>query len=344
MRNRKINLVALFLLLTIHFGCSQTVTNNVAPPILTTTSFAKGADISWITEMEKSGLLFYNSSNEQMDCMQVLKEKGMNAIRLRVWVNPSNGWCNSNDVLVKSLRAKKLGMKIMIDFHYSDIWADPGHQKKPAAWSAYTISQLNKAVYDHTFDVMSQLKANDISPEWVQIGNETNDGMLWDEGRASVNMKNFAQFINSGYSAAKAISNSSKVMVHISNGYDYALFRWIFDGLTSNGANWDMIGLSLYPESTNWQSLNTQCLATMNDLVNRYGKEVMVCEVGMNVNDPAGCKAFLTDIIAKTKSVVGGKGMGVFYWEPQCYNWANYQKGAFDSNNKPTIALDAFAN
>ena len=191
---------------------------------------------------------------------------------------------------------------------------------------------------------MSQLKANDISPEWVQIGNETNDGMLWDEGRASVNMKNFALFINSGYSAVKAISNSSKVMVHISNGYDNALFRWIFDGLTSNGANWDMIGLSLYPESTNWQSLNTQCLATMNDLVNRYGKEVMVCEVGMNVNDPAGCKAFLTDIIAKTKSVVGGKGMGVFYWEPQCYNWANYQKGAFDSNNKPTIALDAFAN
>ena len=101
--------------------------------------------------------------------------------------------------------------------------------------------------------------------------------------------------------------------------------------------------MSLYPTTTNWASLNKLCLDNMNDMVKRSGKEVMLCEVGMDVTQPLICKEFLTDIIKKTKSVTGGKGIGVFYWEPECYgDWNEYYKGAFDSTGKPTVALDAF--
>lgn len=306
-------------------------------------NFVKGADISWLTEMGKANIKFYNSAGAEKDLIQILKEKGMNTIRLRVWVNPADGYNNTADVLAKSLRAKALGMRILIDFHYSDFWADPGKQNKPAAWVGQNITQLKQSVYDHTAGVLTVLKLNGVTPEWVQVGNETNDGMLWEEGRASKNMKNFAELIQSGYSAVKAVNSTTKVMVHISNGYDNALFRWIFDGLKANGANWDVIGMSLYPTSTNWSILNIQCLANMNDMVSRYGKEVMICEVGMDVSATNACKAFLSDIILKTNSVAGKKGLGVLYWEPQAYNsWKGYNLGAFDISGKPTAAMDVF--
>lgn len=305
-------------------------------------TFAKGADVSWLTQMEASNYKFYNSAGTQQDLLQVLKDKGINSIRLRVWVNPTDGWCNKADVLAKALRAKALGMRIMIDFHYSDVWADPAHQTKPVAWAGQNIATLQTSVYNHTYDVLSALKTNGITPEWVQVGNETNDGMLWEEGRASKSMPNFAAFINSGYSAVKAVSTSIKVIVHISNGYDNSLFRWMFDGLKSNSANYDIIGMSLYPTTTNWADLDNQCLSNMNDMVARYNKPVMICEVGMDVNSPAIAKSFLTDIITKVNSVPGGNGLGVFYWEPECYNWQSYSLGAFDTTGKPTMAMDAF--
>jgi arabinogalactan endo-1,4-beta-galactosidase len=304
--------------------------------------FAKGADVSWLTQMEASNYKFYNSAGTQQDLLQVLKDKGINSIRLRVWVNPTDGWCNKADVLAKAIRAKNMGMRIMIDFHYSDVWADPGHQTKPLAWAVQNITALQTSVYNHTFDVLSTLKTNGITPEWVQVGNETNDGMLWDEGRASKSMANFAALINSGYNAVKSVSATTKVIVHISNGYDNSLFRWMFDGLKANGANYDIIGMSLYPTTTNWADLDNQCLTNMNDMVTRYGKPVMICEVGMDVNSPTTAKAFLTDIITKVNSVPNGNGLGVFYWEPECYNWQSYSLGAFDNNGKPTVAMDAF--
>lgn len=310
-------------------------------PILAA-NFAKGGDISWTTQMESSGYKFYNSTGVQQDLLTVLKGEGMNSIRLRVWVNPADGWCNKADVLAKALRAKAQGMRILVDFHYSDSWADPGKQTKPAAWAGLKIQQLDSAVSAHTTDVLTTLKTNNIVPEWVQVGNETNDGMLWEEGRASTSMANFASLINAGYAAVKAVDPSTKVMVHISNGYDNNLFRYIFDGLKTNGANYDVIGMSLYPTTTNWTTLDAQCLVNMNDMVSRYGKPVMVCEVGMDVNSPAVTKSFLTDIITRVNSVSGGNGLGVFYWEPESYNWQNYSLGAFDNTGRPTIAMDAF--
>ena len=305
--------------------------------------FAKGADVSWLTEMEADGRKFYNSSGTKQDCMLILKNLGMNTIRLRAWVNPTSGWNNKADVVNKAVRAKNLGLRVMIDFHYSDTWADPGHQTKPSAWTSQDFATLKTSLSNHTADVLNELKNNGVTPEWVQVGNETNDGMLWPDGRASMSIANFAQLVNAGYDAVKSIFPSAKVIVHVSNGYDNTLFRWLFDGLKNNGAKWDVIGMSLYPSPTNWTTLNSQCLDNMNDMVARYNKEVMIVEVGMSWDQPDACHSFLADLITKTKSVSGNKGLGVLYWEPQSYNnWQSYPLGAFDNSGKPTAALSAF--
>lgn len=332
--------ISLFLFAFHFLACIRQDRNDTIPP---DTEFAKGADVSWLTEMEAAGIKFYNSSGGELECMQLLKNLGMNAIRLRVWVNPANGWCNTTDVTAKAVRAKALGMKILLDFHYSDAWADPGKQNKPAAWAGQDFTTLLQSVSAHTSSVMNALKSADAMPAWVQIGNETNDGMLWPDGKASTNMNNFARLINAGYDAVKAVDASVKVIVHVSNGYDNSLFRWLFDGLQANGAKWDITGMSLYPTAANWSTLNVQCQFNMNDMVARYGKEVMVVEIGMSWTDATACQAFISDLITKVKSVTGKKGLGVFYWEPQSYNnWQGYTLGAFDNTGKPTVALNAF--
>jgi len=338
------NIFYLFILITIA-GCSKSG-SGVSPtptPTPNPSTFAKGADISWLTEMETSGKKFYNSSGAETECMQLLKSIGTNTIRLRVWVNPTGSYNNKADVVAKAVRAKNLGMRIMIDFHYSDTWADPGHQTKPAAWTGQDIATLKISLATHTTDVLNALKTAGVTPEWVQVGNETNDGMLWPEGKASSNMANFAQLINAGYDAVKSVFPSVKVIVHVSNGYDNSLFRWMFDGLKANGGKWDVIGMSLYPTAANWATLNSQCAGNMNDMVARYGKEVMIVEVGMSWDQATVCKFFLDDLIVKTVSVTGSKGLGVLYWEPEAYNsWQGYTLGAFDNSGKPTAALNAF--
>jgi arabinogalactan endo-1,4-beta-galactosidase len=322
-------------------SCTRDISAPEYPDVPLSANFAKGADVSWMTEMEASGLKFYNNNGTPQDLLQILKDKGINSIRLRTWVNPVSGWSNTEDMVKKAVRAKTMGFRIMLDIHYSDVWADPAVQTKPAAWAAQPFATLKTTVFNYTVSVMNALKDQGITPEWVQVGNETNDGMLWPDGKASVNMKNYAELVQSGYTAVKSVSTTSKVIVHLSNGYDNTLFRWMFDGLKANGANWDVIGMSLYPVAATWQSLDKQCLSNMNDMVSRYDKEVMLCEVGMPAAEPEASRAFLTDIIMKTNSV--SKGLGVFYWEPEAYNdWQAYKLGAFDVTGKPTVAMDAF--
>ncbi|MGE5810265.1 MAG: glycosyl hydrolase 53 family protein [Ignavibacteria bacterium] len=304
--------------------------------------FANGADIGWLSQMENQGYVFKNSSGIQMNCMDILKEKGINALRFRVWVNPAGGYCNKQDVLYMAHRADSMGFDIMINFHLSDTWADPGHQTKPAAWVTHTLTQLNSDVYGHVYDVLVTLKSLGIIPKWVQIGNETNDGALYETGKASTNMSNFASIIKSGYNAVKAVDSSIQVIVHLSNGHDNQMFRWMFDGLRNNGAKWDIIGMSVYPYWANlpWQTDDSLALITMEDMIARYNTKVMVVEAGYLYYKPVEANQYLLDLIEKTKSV---GGLGVFYWEPQSYNWQGYQLGAWNPATKqPTAAMDAF--
>ncbi|WP_206680671.1 glycosyl hydrolase 53 family protein [Hymenobacter polaris] len=311
----------------------------------TAPAFAKGADISWITELEANNYQFINKAGAQQDLFQLLQgDYGLNTIRLRVWVNPTGGYNGAADVLAKAKRAQALGYRLLIDFHYSDTFADPAHQTKPAAWQSYTVAQLKQAVYDHTSSVLTLLKTNGITPEWVQVGNETNDGMLWPEGRLTVNgFANFAAFVDQGYAAVKAVSPTSKVIAHFANGQDNGAFRYYFDGLQANGARWDVVGLSLYPDAATWPTYTAQAQANMNDMVSRYpGKQVLVVEVGMPAYVPLATREFLYDIIAKTQAVPGNAGLGVLYWEPEAYNWQGYTLGAWGTDGRATAGLDGF--
>lgn len=304
-------------------------------------SFANGADVSWVSQQESSGYKFYNSSGVQTDPFLLLKNLQINAIRLRVWVNPAGGWNGGADVLYKARRAKAQGQRIMIDFHYSDNWADPGKQAKPAAWANHTIAQLNNDVYSHTSGILNYLKTNGIAVEWVQVGNEINGGMMWPEGSTN-NFKNLAGLINSGYNATKAVYPSAKVLVHLANGYKMNDFRWFFDSLKANGGKWDVTAMSHYPPANDWANYNRYVSDTMWDMINRFNKPVMIVETGMDWQQAAATKSMLADLLSKTRAM-GSNGLGVFYWEPQGYpGWQGYTMGAMDSSGKFTSAMDPF--
>lgn len=337
-------LLFLFLIGSVQIlACTKPLEVAATPIAIDSSFFAKGADIGWLSEMEAAGIKFYLSNGTEADCITVLKSKGINSLRFRVWVDPENGWCGQADVLKMAVRAQNAGMRVMVNFHYSDFWADPGKQNKPKAWMNLNAAGLNQAVYTHTKTVLTALLNVGVVPAWVQIGNETNDGMLWEEGRASKNMAQFAAMVAAGSKAVRETHATPKVIVHISNGYDNAMFKWMFDGLTANKVDYDIIAMSLYPNVSNWSTLTAQCLSNMNDMVARYNKEIMISEIGMDVSAAATAKLFIQDIIAKTKLVNKNKGLGVFYWEPQCYNnWKGYNLGAFDNTGKPTAAMDAF--
>ncbi len=345
MKFYKISICAVFMLF-IFVACDDEpqLEKPLAAPTYDMTGFAKGADVSWLTEMENSGVTFYNANGEEMECMHLLRDLGMNSIRLRVWVDPDEGWCNKYDVLVKAWRATQLGMRIMIDFHYSDTWADPSKQTKPAAWEDLSFEDLKAAVSQYTIEVLNSLKMEDVEPEWVQIGNETGNGMLWDEGKASENMAQYAELNNAGYDAVKEVFPNAQVIVHLQSGNDNSLFRWLFDGLENNGGEWDIIGMSLYPTTDNWEEMTTNCIANIEDMIDRYGSDVMICETGMSWDEADTAKEFLVSLITKCKTIDNDQCLGVFYWEPEAYNgWNDYTMGAFDDSGKPTVALDAFS-
>lgn len=313
-----------------------------------TNTISKGADVSWMTEMESNGYSWKDNNGNTRDLMPLLTDYELNAIRLRVWVNPNNsganGWCDIDDLVNKSKLADAENLDIMICIHYSDWWADPSKQTKPAAWVGLSVSQLETAVYNHTSDILNALGNENIVPKWVQIGNETNDGMLWPTGKASTGgFSNYAKFINAGTSAVKNYDSNIQTILHLANGDDNGLFLWNIDGLLNNGLinnRVDVIGMSLYPNESNWISLVDDAYNNTIDLQSRYNKDVMVVEVGFSNNRPDISYQFLTYIIEKTRQA---NGLGVFYWEPIAHgNFTNYSNGAWDIDGSPSIAMDAF--
>ncbi|MEG1008101.1 MAG: glycosyl hydrolase 53 family protein [Bacteroides sp.] len=323
------------------FACGNSNDDSIIAPVEpdqpneTISGFAKGADIGWVTEYESKGYNFYNIKGEKRECTALMKELGLDAIRIRVWVDPSahGNWCNAADAVLKAKRAKELGMDVMIDFHYSDYWADPAQQYKPAAWVGKNLVDLKKAIAYHTVSVLQALKNGGITPKWVQVGNEITPGLLWDEdvtvsgasydvlesdlkgvpANASSKVKypknwgNLAAFVNTGYDAVKSVFADAIVIVHLDNGHDNGLYTWYFDELKKNGGKWDMIGMSLYPYWTRLgkpdytaDAIIADCIKNINALSAKYNCDVMVVETGMECADSNGNLA-ATDVLIEGK-------------------------------------------
>lgn len=341
--------IALFFLLILVGAASR---------VAAQTDFARGADVSWCTEMEAGGKCFYNAQGTETEMMTLMRQIGMTAVRLRVWVNPEKAygaWSDKADVLVKARRAKAAGLDLMIDFHYSDFFADPGTQTKPEAWKAYSMTQLKQAVADHTKDVLSALKSEGIEPRWVQVGNETRSGMIWDSGKIDWNKsgsaawEGYVALSNAGYDAVKGVFPQALVIVHIDKGPDDN--AWFFKDFKEYGGKFDMIGLSHYPENA-WQTENSKTVSNVSALATQFNVPVMVVETGYSTSNETLAGQVMADFMTKAKAAKGCAG--VFYWEPEVYGWwkpayysklgwNGYNKGAFTSQGRPAAALAAFA-
>ena len=342
-------------------------------------TFWRGADISWYTEMEADGRRFCNQQGEERSCPALMKELGMNAVRLRVWVNPSLrlcDYCHTADVVAKAKAASALGMEVLIDFHYSDWWADPGRQDIPAEWTDKSVAALQTAVAGHTKAVLTALKDAGVQPRWVQVGNETNSGMLLETGRASDASTAYAQLFQSGAEAAREVFPNIQVIAHLANGYDQGSLLWNLNLLKKGGARFDMIGLSCYPSLYRYWSdgkyVNVRfwsetdrrevtltsaadyiraTFESIDFLASRFGVPVMICETGVPVADVAAGAQLVADLMTRARS--NPHCQGVFYWEPECepswrpssyeaWGWNAYDMGAFQ-NGRPTAILDAFS-
>lgn len=319
----------------------------VCPVLAQGGHFYLGADISGTTAIEARGGRLYNSKGEIRECTALMKEIGLDAVRLRVWVNPADGFCSPEDVLVMAKRAKYYGMEVMVDFHYSDWWADPGHSPIPAAWQYYKLGEVEKVLSQHTERTLKLLKDNDINVRWVQVGNETTHGFLWPLAKAEDDMDAYARLTRAGYEAVKRIYPEAQVIVHLDAACDAARYDFIFDGLRERDVKWDLIGVSLYPywdqkaglTSSDRESIE-KAVANIRRMAAKYGTDAMVVETGVLVDSPKSQKKLLADIIDAAKGRTDGHCHGVFYWAPELED-GEYMLGAF-KNGRPTEIMEAF--
>lgn len=313
----------------------------------------KGCDASSLKKSEDKGGQYAFASGFRDDALKVLKDGGVNTIRLKVWVNSPDGYHNKARILSMATRIKAQGMKLLVDFHYSDTWADPGQQKKPAAWASFNLAQLNTAVYNHTFDVCKALANQGTPADYVQIGNEINDGLLWPEGRlATTNYTfgNMCQLLRSGINAAKAANASTAIVLHIAKGGDWELIKWWFDNVKAQGINWDYTGVSYYPF---WHGPLSAFQTAMNNAAARFAKPVLVCEtaypwtlsngdgtgnlIGLSSQLVSGYPAsiqgqydMIKKIIQIVNAVPNNRGAGVIYWEG---TWTPVKGNGWDNTN-----------
>lgn len=335
--------------------------------------FVTGADLGWLTESESRGHKVYNSAGEAMEGTALMKSFGMEAVRIRVWVDPikHGNWCSKEDALNKALRAKALGMDVMIDFHYSDWWADPKKQNIPAAWSGHSYEEMKEDVRAHTIEVLEFLKAFGVEPRWVQVGNETTHGFLWsvksdpatgwpapdgegniiiteDMARAETNPEHYAGLFQAGYEAVKQVCPEATVIVHLDDGFDRNLYDWNLGILRDHGAKFDMVGMSLYPywaleenKRDSAEATITECMENIKHVAKEFGCDVMLVEVGMDALNPEEGYRQLSRIIREAKENTEGYCRGIFYWEPECKP-SQYRLGAFSEDGHPTKIMQAF--
>jgi beta-galactosidase len=281
-----------------------------------------GADISFLPELEKRGMKFSDNGKEK-DAIAILKDHGLNYVRLRIFndpatdsgYSPNKGFCDLKHTLQMAKRVKDAGMKLLLDFHYSDYWADPGHEYKPAAWKGMSFEQMKTALYDYTKTVMQELKQQGTLPDMVQVGNEINHGMVWPEGSIS-NVDSLGQLLSAGIAAVKAVEPTTVIMLHIALGGQNDETVFFMDNMLARGVHFDVIGLSYYPK---WHGTLDDLRDNMNELIRRYNKDVIVVEYS----------AKKEEVNKLNFELPGGKGKGTCIWEPLS-TWEKF----FDNDGK----------
>ena len=326
----------------------------VALAQIATKDFVKGADVGFLLGQEQRGVKFHDRKGQERECLELLKnDYQMTAIRMRVWVNPRGGDCDKFALLTMAKRVKALGMDLMVDFHYSDWWADPAKQNIPKAWEGHSFEEMKEDLRHHTIDVLTLLRDNGITPRWVQVGNETANGFLWPMGHIKEHPEQYAAFIGAGYDAVKEVFPKAIVIVHLDRGHLQKLYDWNLDIIKKYGGKFDMIGMSLYPywaikeDSTlKADDIITDCIKNIRHVSEKYHCDVMIVETGYEVDEQHPEKMeegrrLLTRVIREARNDTNGHCRGVFYWEPQCLP-GGYKLGAFDSHATPTAIMDGF--
>ena len=317
-------------------------------PVKRHMKFVKGMDLSTLLELERCGAKYYDNGEER-DLLAIMKSYDVDTIRIRLWNDPwsetgESYGAGENDLKTSLEIAKRVtaaGFGVLLNFHYSDFWADPGKQIKPSAWANYGVKQ---AVYDYTLESMQTFLDAGVNITMVQVGNELSNGLLWPEGKVP-NYDNIATFVNAGIRAVRKADATIPVMIHLDNGGNNALYREWFDNFTKRGEDFEIIGLSYYPF---WHGSLQMLNDNMNDIAERYGKDLVIAEVSMGytmedyknyeklsdeerkgyATRPAlvekieypmtkqGQYDFMEDFLNRISHIKGGKGKGFFYWEP----------------------------
>lgn len=304
--------------------------------------FLGGADMSFLDEWEARGVVFRDAAGAARDCLALVRSLGWNVVRLRIWNEPAKGYCNLEHTAAMAARLRTAGLRLLLDFHYSDHWADPGKQTKPAAWRDLPYDGLCTAVHDYT-----RLAVEACRPDIVQIGNEITPGMLWDDGRVGgpfdteAQWGRFAGLLAAASAAVGEAAPEAAVMIHIDRGGDNRASRWFFDHLCAHPeVDFDLIGQSFYPW---WHGTLEHLEANLADIAVRYGRDVVVVETGyprtledadgagnfvrtesqLHAGFPAtvnGQAAFLRALMDVVRGVPDGRGKGVLYWEPAFFS------------------------
>lgn len=301
--------------------------------------FIRGMDVSSYFEMKDKGYHYYDEENHEVDVLEYAVKRGFNYARLRIWKEPerfpeSGGYCNLEQTIKLAQKIKSLGIGYVLDFHYSDWWADPGNQKKPAAWEGLSVDGLEEAVYQYTKECLETLDAAGAYPDMVQIGNEIRTGMLFPEG-AVPEWENLARFINAGIRGVRETQGvrDTRIILHLDQGGKHEYFREWFDHVMEHGVkDFDIIGLSYYPF---WHGQYHELKNNMDALAERYGKELLVMETAHAFRRSGGKffreeqeraagfpatqeaqRRVLELIISIIFHAKEQKGLGFFYWEP----------------------------
>jgi len=298
----------------------QTPTEDQLPKTTKPIDNMIGADISFLPQLESRNMKFTENGNE-IDAILLLKQHGFNYIRLRIFVNPENengyspkdGFCDLDHTLAMAKRIKDAGMKFLLDFHYSDYWADPQQQFKPKAWEGLNFEELQHTVTTYTSEVLNAMMAQGTMPDMVQIGNEINHGMIWPDGHIG-NPDGLAALLKAGVKGVNDVDKNIPVMMHIAlGGQNKEAVFWL-DNMMARGVEFDIIGLSYYPR---WHGTLNDLHANLNDLLRRYHKP-------LNVVEYSDCKKEVHDIVF---GLPDNMGKGAAIWEP-----LNWRTDLFDNN------------